>query len=171
MALLLAHFWSQFLTDFHKWPFVLKLRTCSFICTYCHDPTMVIMGRNGTETGPKIVDNFDSWHVDWCRLHFAFCMLTTNCIPQPHMLTCLCTIPMAPARVRNSHETNSFHFFFCSPGFRFQKCVHFYHETGRRPTCWTLLTFSKFTILCDTKWVPPMLSITREHIMFINKKT
>ena len=80
MALLLAHFWIQFLTDFHKWPFVLKLRTWSFRCTYCHDPTMVIMGpkrhRNGAENcwqfwqfwWPRVATHI---HVDWCRLHFA----------------------------------------------------------------------------------------------------
>ena len=67
MALLFAHFWSQFLTDYHKWPFVLKFWTWSFRCTHCHDPTMVIMGQNGTDMGPKIVDK--------------------NCIPQPGMLT------------------------------------------------------------------------------------
>ena len=54
-ALLLAHFWSQRLTNLHKWPFVLKLRTWSFKCTYCHDPTIPIMGPKLDETGSKLL--------------------------------------------------------------------------------------------------------------------
>ena len=61
VALLLAHFWSQFLTNFHKWPFVLKLGTCSFICTYCHDPIMLIMGPKRGRNGPKIW-NINVWY-------------------------------------------------------------------------------------------------------------
>ena len=53
MALLFSHFWSQFLTDFHKWPFVLKLRTWSFRCTHCHDPTMVTMRPKRDENGAE----------------------------------------------------------------------------------------------------------------------
>ena len=59
-----------------KRPFVLKLRTCSFICTYCYDPTMPIMGPerggNGTEMGPKIVNIADN--IWWPSV-------ATNCIP------------------------------------------------------------------------------------------
>ena len=57
MALLFAYFWSQFLTDFHKWPFVLKLRTWSFRCTHCHDPTVVIMGPKRDRSSAK-----KCWH-------------------------------------------------------------------------------------------------------------
>ena len=111
VALLLTHFWSQFLTDFHKWPFVLKLRTCSFICTYSHDPIMPIMGpkrgRNRTEMGPKIVnivDNRSIWFGGQVLQQIVFC--SQACWRA-------CSVSLLTAGVKCSHETNSFHFLLC----------------------------------------------------------
>ena len=100
VALLLAHFWSQFLTDFHKWPFVLKLRTCSFICTYCYDPTMPIMGPKRGRTGPK-----------WGRKLSTLCgQVLQQIVFRSQACWRACSVSLLTAGVKCSHETNSFHF-------------------------------------------------------------
>ena len=102
MALLFANFWSQFLTDFHKWPFILKLRTWSFRCTYCHDPIIVIMGL-------KMFDNFDSCNSVATNLT----VLVAKCCNKLYSSTKhVDVLSLLPACEQNSHETNSFHFLY-----------------------------------------------------------
>ena len=51
-----AHFWSQFLSDFHVWPLKLKLRTFSTRWAHVHINNMGLKGLKMAETVPKIAD-------------------------------------------------------------------------------------------------------------------